>query len=95
MASYLVGQISVLKEKLWEKYAEGVDKSLSAFKANTVFRGTKEAVLSGSNETHRVVVIKFADGNELDAWYHSNEYQSLIELRDKAAKVTITTYEEY
>lgn len=95
MASYLVGQIIVLNEKLWKEYAEGVDNSLGAYKASIVFRGNKDSVLSGNNETDLVVVIKFADAGELESWHQSYKYQSLIELRDKAAKVTITTYEEY
>lgn len=95
MASYLVGQITVLNEKLWKEYAEGVDISLGAYSAGIVFRGNKESVLSGKNETELVVVIKFADTDELKSWFNSHEYQSIVELRDKAAHVTITTYEEY
>jgi uncharacterized protein (DUF1330 family) len=95
MASYLVGQITVLDEKLWKEYVEGVSISLAPFNASIVFRGNKEAVLAGDNETERVVVIKFVDSDELKSWFNSHEYQSIIELRDRAANVTITTYEEY
>lgn len=95
MASYLVGQITVLNEQLWKEYAEGVDISLVPYSASIVLRGNKDSVLAGNNETELVVVIKFADADELKSWFSSHEYQSIIKLRDSAANVTITTYEEY
>jgi uncharacterized protein (DUF1330 family) len=38
-------------------------------------------------------VIRFADRPTLQAWYSSDDYQSLIPLREQAADVTIISYD--
>jgi len=93
MASYLIGHITVIDNELWQQYVAGVQESLEPFNSSIVFRGKLVSVLAGNHEHDLVVVIKFHDQATLDDWYHSNKYQSLIPLRDKAANVVITTYD--
>ena len=93
MAVYLIGQIKVKNPQLWQKYVAGVSESLLAFDAQVIFRGKRRDVLAGENPYELVVVIEFVDYQTLDQWFYSEQYQALIPLRDKAAKVTITTYE--
>ncbi len=92
MAAYLVGHITVKDNELWQKYVSGVQESLSLFDSKVLFRGQLVAVLAGEHEHRLVVVIEFPDQSTLDNWYGSAKYQSLIPLRNKAAKVVITTY---
>ena len=93
MSAYLVGNISVKNNKLWEQYVTGVGESLSSFESKILFRGQLVSVLAGEHEYDLVVVIEFPDYPTLNDWYYSEKYQSLIPLRDKAANVVITTYE--
>jgi uncharacterized protein (DUF1330 family) len=92
MAGYLIGQINVKDNQLWQEYVDGVAESLSPYQARIVFRGKRISVLAGENNYDLVVVIEFSDLDSLDNWFHSEKYQSLISLRDKAADVVITTY---
>ena len=92
MPAYLIGQITVKDEGLWQQYVAGVQESLTPFVAKIVFRGKQSAVLAGQNEHDLVVVIEFSDQVTLDKWFHSEKYQALIPLRDKAANVVITSY---
>jgi uncharacterized protein (DUF1330 family) len=92
MASYLIGHITVKDEELWQRYVAGVQESLEPFKSSIVFRGALVSVLAGKHEHDLVVVIEFHDQATIDDWYSSEKYQNLIPLRDKAANVTITTY---
>lgn len=92
MTAYLVGQIKVRDETLWQTYVKGVAESLAGISANVLFRGEKQADLAGSNQRDRVVVIAFDSHSELERWFHSPAYQALIPLRDKAADVLITSY---
>jgi len=94
MSAYLIGHISVKNEALWKKYVDGVGESLSAFESKLVFRGQLVSVLAGEHNHDRVVVIEFPDHSTLNDWYHSEKYQSLIALRNEAADVVITSYEE-
>jgi len=93
MAAYLVGHITVKDEELWQQYVSGVAESIAPFDANVVFRGKLDKVLAGTHDADLVVVIEFSDLSTLDNWFNSETYQSLIPMRDKAANVTITTYQ--
>ena len=93
MAAYLIGQIKVQDEDLWQEYVTGVQESLVPFAAKIVFRGKLLEVLAGQHDKDLVVVIEFSDQSMLGRWFNSEKYQSLIPLRDKAANVVITTYQ--
>ena len=92
MPAYLVGQIAVHDEQLWQEYVAGVARSLKPFDAKVIFRGTKAADLAGKNAREQVVVIEFKDQIDLNNWFNSDLYQSIIPIRDAAADVVITTY---
>ncbi|WP_148864415.1 DUF1330 domain-containing protein [Marinobacter fonticola] len=92
MAAYLIGHIKVHDERLWQHYVEGVAASLEPIDARILFRGEKQADLAGTNPRDRAVVVEFADAGELGRWFHSDAYQALIPLRDRAADVMITSY---
>ena len=94
MSAYLIGQISVKNGELWQAYVAGVRESLSSYESKIIFRGQLVSILAGKHEHDRVVVIEFIDYPTLKDWYHSEKYQSLIALREKAADVVITTYED-
>jgi len=93
MAAYLIGQIKVKDQNLWNKYVAGVKESLTPFAAEIVFRGTLLEVLAGEQDKDLVVVVKFAEQAVLNDWFTSEKYQSLIPLRDKAASVVISSYQ--
>lgn len=93
MSAYLVGQIAVHDEQLWQQYVVGVSRSLHPFEANVIFRGKKAADLAGNNSRELVVVIEFKDQIDLNNWFNSDLYQSIIPIRDAAADVVITTYD--
>jgi uncharacterized protein (DUF1330 family) len=93
MAAYLIGQIKVKDHRLWQEYVSGVQESLAPFEASIVFRGELLEVLAGCQDKDLVVVIEFADQTELNRWFTSEKYQSLIPLRDEAADVIISAYQ--
>ena len=92
MASYLIGNITVKNDELWQRYVTGVQDSLVPFDSKVVFRGKLVSVLAGKHQHELAVVIEFADQSTLDNWFSSEKYQALIPIRDEAADVVITTY---
>lgn len=94
MAAYLVGHIKVKQQTLWQEYVSGVAESLAGRDAEVVFRGGLKKVLAGQDERDQVVVIRFASHGELDDWFYSDRYQSLVAIRDRAADIVITSYED-
>ena len=93
MAAYLIGQIKVKDQNLWNEYVAGVKESLTPFDTEIVFRGTLLEVLAGQQDKDLVVVIKFTEKAVLNDWFTSEKYQSLIPLRDESADVVISTYQ--
>ena len=93
MASYLIGHITIKDPDQWQVYVAGVQKSLIHFEAEVIFRGKRAAVLTGEHPYHDTVVIKFPDQPTLQNWYHSQTYQELIPIRDRAADVVIISYD--
>ncbi len=91
--AYLIGQIRVKDQALWEQYVEGVRESLQPFCAEVLFRGRRKAVLAGESDRELSVVIRFPDQKALQNWFNSPQYQDLIPLRDKAAETTIISYD--
>lgn len=99
MSAYLVGQANIKSETLWNEYVLGVKDSLIPYEerneASLMFRGKRSEVVSGENTRNLVVVIEFKNHAVLQSWFRSVKYQSLIELREKAADVVITFYDDY
>lgn len=95
MAAYLVGHIAIKNPSLWQQYVTGVKHSLENHDASVIFRGVKSAQLAGEEPRDHVVVIRFGDPQALDHWFNSAAYQQLIPLRDQAADVEISSFNEY
>ena len=93
MAAYLIGHITVKDPAPWALYIEGVARSLVPFRGEVLFRGRRAEVLAGEHLHDLTVVIRFADQSVLRQWFESEDYQSLIPLRDRAADVVIVAYE--
>ena len=93
MAAYLIGHIRIKDPAQWNVYVEGVRTSLIPFEAQVIFRGKRASVLTGEHPYQDTVVIKFPDQPSLQNWYHSESYQELIPIRDRAADVVIISYD--
>jgi uncharacterized protein (DUF1330 family) len=92
MSAYLIGHITVKDQSQWQIYVDGVKESLAPFNAEIIFRGKRDSVLAGQHPYQQTVVIRFTDQAELQNWFHSERYQALIPIRDRAADVVIVSY---
>ena len=93
MAAYLIGHVTVKNDTLWQEYVAGVQESLLPYESKIVFRGKLISVLAGKHPHDQVVVIEFHDSATLENWYNSEKYQSIIPTRERAADVSITSYQ--
>lgn len=92
MSAYIIGQVKVKDRALWNQYVAGVALSLQAFEAKVLVRGQFQQALAGEADVSDSVVIEFSSAEQLNRWFHSNDYQQLITLRDQAASVSINSY---
>lgn len=91
-SAVLVGQVTVLDDDLWAKYVEGVKRSIEGFDAMTFFRGNHNAQYSGSKSADKIVIIAFKNMSEAQNWFNSEDYQSLIDLRNRSAITNISLF---
>lgn len=94
MAAYIVGTIAVRDEALWARYLAGVAETFGRYGGVVLFRGVAPRPLAGRAHGERVVAARFDDMAALRRWFDSPEYQALIPLRDAAADVVLTAYQD-
>jgi uncharacterized protein (DUF1330 family) len=92
MPAYLIGTITVRDPEAWQAYVARVGATFGPFNGRVLFRGKKEAALSGAAHGERVVVVEFPDLDSLQRWHESPQYQGLIALRNQGADVVLTAY---
>lgn len=94
MPPLVVGLVNIKNQNFWRVYVEDVRLSLEPYDAEVKFRGKNSSGLAGKKAAQQIVIIEFESIDKIKAWYSSMAYQALIPLRDKAADVTITIYED-
>lgn len=94
MSTFYLLQIRVLDESTLKEYIDAAPKTVALFGGELVFRGRISDILSGQPEHTTAVVLKFPDQATAEDWYESEDYQSLLEIRDSAAEVVVTRYDE-
>ncbi|HEX4843230.1 MAG TPA: DUF1330 domain-containing protein [Limnobacter sp.] len=93
-AAYVVGQICIKNELAWQQYKSQVPLTLEPFGAELVFRGTHAGDYSGKTKYTNFVVIRFGDLDAANRWFNSSAYQAIVPLREQAADVLLTVYED-
>ena len=92
--AYVVGQLTVKDPELWKEYRNLVPATLIPWEGELVFRGKQVSVLSGTSHHHDIVVIHFPNLAKANGWFSFFDYQGLIPLREYAADMNLSIYEE-
>lgn len=85
MSCFFMAQIKIHDEEEYQKYLNEVDDVFSKFNGTYLATDTNPAVLEGTWEYSRVILIQFQKESDLRHWYESPEYQSILKYRLKAA----------
>jgi len=91
--AYAIGHITIKDEKKWVEYRDKVPATLEPWGGELVFRGKLSSVLFGDHKHTDTVVLRFPSLKALNDWHSSQQYQSLIPLRQAAANVDLLSYE--
>ena len=85
MAAYALVNVEITDPAGFAEYRKSVPATIAAFGGRFLTRGGATEVLEGKWIPNRVVVLEFPDVATIKAWYHSPEYQQLLELRKRTA----------
>lgn len=86
MAAYVIADLEVLDQPLFEEYRQEVPATITAHGGRYLARGGPTEVLEGSWSSKRCVILEFPDMERFRAWWSSPEYAPLRVLRQRAAK---------
>ena len=82
MAAFLIGLVDVTDPSWLAEYSQTVQAQFAEIGAKYHVRSTKIESLEGEKPVPMsAVIIEFPSMEILKEWYHSDEYQRLVELR--------------
>lgn len=94
MPAYMISQVTVTERTKFENYLEKTKSIAAKYGGRPVAIGTKPKMLNGEDDGHQMVfVIEFDSMAVLENWHSSDEYQSLIPLREEGSDQRMTAYE--
>ncbi|MBN2768376.1 MAG: DUF1330 domain-containing protein [Campylobacterales bacterium] len=92
MSVYVVGQIRIKDQVVWEEYKSQVGDTLKPYGGCILFRGEVADSFVGVCEYPEIVAIEFDSINQAKAWYWGEEYQKIAPLRKQSADVILYMY---
>ncbi len=85
MAAYALVNVDITDSAGFAEYRKSTPATIAAFGGRFLARGGATEVLEGDWTPDRLVIIEFPDVAAIKAWYHSPEYQRLVEIRKRTA----------
>ena len=85
MNYYFVANIEIKDEKEYQKYLDNVDEVFNKYGGKYLAVDDKPKILEGNWSYTRTVLIKFPSKDDFQNWYHSEEYQTILEHRLNSA----------
>ena len=93
MAAYVFVNVEITDPAGFAEYRKLVPATIAAFGGRYLARGGATEVLEGEWIPKRLVILEFPDVASIKTWYHSREYQQLLQLRKRAATADLVIVE--
>jgi len=92
-AAYIIAEVTITDEEQMKRYREWSTRAMQEFGAEIVVRGGRVEPLEGDWHPQRVVVLRFKDLAEAQAYYHSQTYTHARQLREGAGSIRMFAVE--
>ena len=86
MAAYVIAEVDVQDNALFEEYRKLVPATIAQYGGKYIVRGGATETKEGGWTPKRLVVLEFPTMARAREWYHSTEYAPALAMRLKAAK---------
>ncbi len=93
MAAYALLNVQITDAAGFAEYRKLAPATIAAFGGRFLTRGGATEVLEGEWTPDRLVILEFADVATIKAWYHSPEYQQLLEVRKRTSTSDVVIIE--
>ena len=78
MSYYFIAQIRINDETTYQKYIDGAGEVFKRYNGKYLAVDNEPALLEGSWDYTRTVLIAFERRVDFDAWYGSDDYQRIL-----------------
>ena len=95
MAAYIIDLADVTDRERYGDYAKATPAVVAQFGGRFIARGGRTRTLEGPTETRRTVILEFPTFEQAEAFYQSETYQRVKELRAGAANATFLLVDGY
>ncbi|QWD61386.1 DUF1330 domain-containing protein [Polynucleobacter sp. MWH-UH25E] len=92
MTVKVIGLIKLTDQSAFEQYRNQVGKTVEHYKGSIEYRGLLTEIFwneLGCDAFSAFVELHFLSKEDAHAWAHSTEYQSLLQIRGQAMKLTL------
>lgn len=89
MPAYVVSRLKIRDAEAMRRYVNEAPATVAAFGGRYHYRGGNVEALEGEWEHDRMVVLEFPTKADALAWYESDLYRPLRELRQASAETII------
>lgn len=93
MAVYIVSRVDITDPERMAGYMQAAPATVEAFGGKYIVRTGNIEVIEGTQRCDRVVVLEFPTREQALAWYKSDAYRPLRDVRWEAAKASIMLME--
>lgn len=95
MPAYFIVDVNIADQDTYATYATQVPPIVKQYGGRFLVRGGKSETLEGDWRPSRLVVLAFDDVAAARRFYHSKEYQAIIEFRHRASTSRMVLVEGY
>ena len=89
MPAFVVSRVQIRDADAMRRYVTEAPLTVAAFGGRYHFRGSQVEALEGAWEHDRLVVLEFPSRADAVAWYESDVYRPLRDLRQASAEAII------
>jgi uncharacterized protein (DUF1330 family) len=93
MPAYVIVEIDVKDPEGYEQYKAPAAATVLASGGSYLIRGGKTEVLEGDWQPKRIVVLQFDNMEQAQAWYDSEEYAPLKDVRRRTTNTRMILVE--
>ena len=86
MPAYIIVEVKIKNYKEYEEYKKLVPDTLKPYGGKFIVRGGKTETLEGNWNPERIVVLQFENMEKAKAWWSSEEYGRVKNIRYKNAE---------
>ena len=93
MAAYIIVEVNVTDQALYDDYKKLVPPTLELYGGPFVVRGGETETLEGDWNPGRFVILQFESVERAKAWWASEEYRAPKQLRQRASSARMIVAE--